>query len=583
MAMEDVDYLSQHSVKKSYMFYIDSADRDKNTWPHPNTYSIQFSAPFKNVYSLEILDASIPRTQYAIDIHNNSLVYKYESNPDLFTLKIPVGDYSDKNLINVINQAFSDNSHNITIRNVSIPADERSTFIFDSTVPFIIDANNSTLRTVLGFDLHANNNNLDEFANPKYELFTEDLINYNPNLDVLLQYTANQTDIANHNTIDVSHMTKDDFKRHQEILAKLNQTQNEINLQISNYKNRLFKSILGANFFTYLVFEGPLATNTSFVLNSNVSFSLGSNEFSDSESFNAIAQTFRINEGTDFNNFEIFFNESRSVTFGFVVYSISKDNRYTEISTSETSFALNGNYAKVEFKSNVAISSGNYIIVIFNPRDTNSGPGSENFEPDTVSAENVNICVSSYVSEYKLYALNYTGILNTDGTTLKSGEETATELENFGLCININTSENAHSIEAPGMYNLIGDRYAILRCPEIEQHLFASHSFEKYSMGLAKFKLAVLGYDESRFDFATLPPREFHPIGKLTQMTFRFERPDGGLYNFRGINHTITLAVRYMVPIQERNFEQFSLNPQYNPDFFKYQQNDTSGDDTDSD
>ena len=137
-----------------------------------------------------------------------------------------------------------------------------------------------------------------------------------------------------------------------------------------------------------------------------------------------------------------------------------------------------------------------------------------------------------------------------------------------------------YEITAPGIYSLIGERYCMLRCPEIEQHMFRSRSYEKYTVGLAKFKLAVMGYDDSRFDFASLPPREFHPIGKLSQLTFRFERPDGTLYNFRSINHTVTFVVRYYEPIQEITLEDNSLVPRYNPNYFQYLQQ--KADDTES-
>ena len=68
MAMEDVQYLKDHSTKESYMFNVDSKDRDKDTYYSPAEYAVKFSAPFKLVYSLEVLDASIPRTQYGVDL-----------------------------------------------------------------------------------------------------------------------------------------------------------------------------------------------------------------------------------------------------------------------------------------------------------------------------------------------------------------------------------------------------------------------------------------------------------------------------------------------------------------------------------
>jgi hypothetical protein len=148
------------------------------------------------------------------------------------------------------------------------------------------------------------------------------------------------------------------------------------------------------------------------------------------------------------------------------------------------------------------------------------------------------------------------------------------------MVFTLNKTVKKHEIIPPGIYSMIGDRYVVLRCPEIEQHMYRSRAYENFSMGIAKFKLAVLGYDETRFDYAALPPRIFHPIGTLSQLTFRFLRPDGQLYNFRGANHTITLAIRYYEPSQRGTFDKYILNPDYDPDYFRYIQNDTSGSDS---
>ena len=152
------------------------------------------------------------------------------------------------------------------------------------------------------------------------------------------------------------------------------------------------------------------------------------------------------------------------------------------------------------------------------------------------------------------------------------------------LGVIIETKERPHTITPPGIYSLSGDRYVLLRCPEIEQHLYRSRGYERYTMGLAKFKLSVYGFDETRFDFVKLPTREFHPIGKLTEMTFRFEKPDGSLYNFKGLNHTITFSLRYYEAKQYEEFTEYSLNPNYNPNFLEFVQHGSESEsDSDSD
>jgi hypothetical protein len=71
--IEDVDFLKQNSVKQSYMFIVDSKDRDKLTYREPSAYVVDFENPFHSVVGFEVLDASIPRTMYNIDVYNNTI------------------------------------------------------------------------------------------------------------------------------------------------------------------------------------------------------------------------------------------------------------------------------------------------------------------------------------------------------------------------------------------------------------------------------------------------------------------------------------------------------------------------------
>ena len=75
MSIEDINYLKNNSIKQNYTFLIDSTDRDRDKYPNPNKYVVDFTVPFKNVIGMEIIDASIPRTMYNIDYENNELFY----------------------------------------------------------------------------------------------------------------------------------------------------------------------------------------------------------------------------------------------------------------------------------------------------------------------------------------------------------------------------------------------------------------------------------------------------------------------------------------------------------------------------
>jgi hypothetical protein len=130
-------------------------------------------------------------------------------------------------------------------------------------------------------------------------------------------------------------------------------------------------------------------------------------------------------------------------------------------------------------------------------------------------------------------------------------------------------------IQSPGIVNLLGYRYLILRCKEIEDHLLGSYAYMKYTPGIGLFKLASSYNDVThlRFDFVNLVRKPFHPIGKLSKLSFRFETQDGGLYDFKGVNHQLLFMIKFLRPTQKVIFNKSILNPNYNPNFMKYMSN----------
>jgi hypothetical protein len=136
-------------------------------------------------------------------------------------------------------------------------------------------------------------------------------------------------------------------------------------------------------------------------------------------------------------------------------------------------------------------------------------------------------------------------------------------------------SINTFTIQAPGIVNLLGNRYIILRCKEFEDHLLGSHAYTKYSPGIGLFKLAAANNDIThlRFDFVNLVRKPFHPIGKVSKLTIRFETQEGNTYDFKGVNHQLLFVMKYLVPSQKVKFAKSLLNPNYDPDFIKYMSN----------
>jgi hypothetical protein len=133
-------------------------------------------------------------------------------------------------------------------------------------------------------------------------------------------------------------------------------------------------------------------------------------------------------------------------------------------------------------------------------------------------------------------------------------------------------------LDAPGLANLLGVRYIALRCPEIEQYICTTGKYGPFSVGIGVFKLASTNeVGQVRFDYVSLVHKPFHPIGKLTRFTLRFELADGSLYDFKGINNQLLLSLKYYTPTPAAARANQSvphvvslLNPDYDPDFMAY-------------
>jgi hypothetical protein len=141
----------------------------------------------------------------------------------------------------------------------------------------------------------------------------------------------------------------------------------------------------------------------------------------------------------------------------------------------------------------------------------------------------------------------------------------------FNIPPSIDEPNMTNIIIGPGLVCFTGEKYIILRSPEIEEHSFGSLAYTNNNLGIAKFRTNSLGFNDEKLFITKIPIREFHPIGKLSKITFRFETAEKNLYDFKGINHNITLAIFYFEPTFKQN-EEFSsiLNPNYTNNFNDY-------------
>jgi hypothetical protein len=147
--MEDVQYLMQNSVEEQYLFMVDSNLRDKAAYPHPNHYQVTFQSSFNNVVGLDVVDASIPRTQYSVDEVFNGLVVDIGDGP--VPVRFEVGDHTDLSLVDALNAVLAAN-FSITAKHSSLPPKRQNLIVFTSSTPFSFHMQDSTIRDAIGFN-----------------------------------------------------------------------------------------------------------------------------------------------------------------------------------------------------------------------------------------------------------------------------------------------------------------------------------------------------------------------------------------------------------------------------------------------
>jgi len=406
MSIEDIDYLYKNSIKDNAVIFVDSSKRDKLTYPDPNSYTINFDEPFKYVYGIEILDASIPRAMYQIDENNNKLV-------------VVIGDATDQNAT-----ISSNYNSDINLKKISLDFDPK--------------------------DLE-----LDDLANDLTDLLKSNVNNYN----------------------DVS------------IFAR----------SVSSPASEISK---------LMFYSGGTTSNTKF--------------------FYILGAVSTLTDSLGFSEIAIDNNRGSNST-------IHDYNRITE------------HEAKVLYEISDSIWN-------------------------------------SYTTKQKNFYIN---------NTFKSGDNNIGDVDKYNLGKHpilipqvyddlYPDLNNIHRIQTPGIVNLVGERFITLRSDTIEKHLSSFYSGSN-SIGIGLFKLGFAGYVDARFDFSSVKYKDLHPIGKLSSIDLRFERIDGELYNFRGLNHHMLISIKYLVPYKKPGEFDYTLNTNYNPDLLEYKRTQYEKDDNSED
>ncbi len=517
MGIEDVDYLKRHSVKQSYVFMTDSADRDRRSYPTPSEYVMEFTQPFQKVVGLEVLDASIPRTMYNVDainnqisffIHDSSLSMSDFDPSRCVTATISPGEYTIQTLVPALNRVLSMHVNNdgsqpiayIVAETTTNPPDVESKVRFRCPYPFYLNMDSvaSTMAETLGFDTHVDPAEaLVPELQRRYEAPTPDQVKLYHSVDIAPEVMMGAERIL--------------FQGPRGVIRS-------VPISVSQYAAQRF--VPPANCYFTQCFVALTTENVS--ANSGATWELrrGSAEAPD------MTPEARLAQGT--------------VAVSYVDGTLS-DSTPTNI-------------------RQLLIAEQYYWIVL-----TSDGDDLRVYYNDDLNTE----------TTFKT---------SSNGTTWSSID--ADDIY-YQISMNIIAKDEYHVLSAPGLYSLVGPRYIVLRCPEIEENSFRSLAYSKHHLGLAKFRLGVVGYSENRLDFSKVPTREFHPIGKLSRLTLRFELSNGTLYDFKGVNHTITFAIHYYEPTSQNMFQQSILNPNYDGNFLEYmyrqEQQESDSDDQEED
>ena len=132
-----------------------------------------------------------------------------------------------------------------------------------------------------------------------------------------------------------------------------------------------------------------------------------------------------------------------------------------------------------------------------------------------------------------------------------------------------------NKIRGNSLVNLASERYVWLRCPEVEKHMCAGVG-KVLQQGIGVFRLNTPGvFKEERTEFVSTIPRQFHPISKLSQLSFRFDMGsrENTPYDFRNVSHYMLISVSTLKPDNQALYGTIprNLNPSYVPNALTYQ------------
>lgn len=667
MPIEDIDYLYQNSVKESIIIFVDSSKRDKNIYPYPSEFQVDFVQPYNYVYGIEVLDTTIPRTMFMMEYINNELLSKFGfrmlSDDILYKHTFLPQDFSRAEVFfNRINEQLNniygiDNYDNVMIDDDNsfimanrLQSDYPIPRFYSQDYPFVLDMKSSTCYNIFGFDKYVSNDDFDKYMT--FDFILHPTTNYNVNkhskenkdpfehskiinnpqvngkqtvfhylhkpkyrCDSFLQQLILSIDTHYDEFIDIiddesyiyitlmydnsilfenkrvlitpsqKYLTIDTFLNVEDTsyFGNVNthlKLQEDARYQIiySNLKNKHINLQLGYSYFMNLHnienHEKMFISKPIYDPSNTITIQHNANDETTNTLCSKVSalqfdllvtRTERTEDGTVIQEglFERVVGRKAGTLIDFKI-EVQKNNnikdsdifvlnisRYTDDVQDDESHSCD---IFLTYEENILQNNIKKYFLIFKNTEIDRSI----FNYVHLDYDNLSIDVEDVNIKYKCMLYSNIPIYVIGNSSSFNYQYTYLSFDHFGLI-------------SPGMINLASENYIILRCEEIENHLRGSHDSKDLSPGLGVLNIDVQGYASTRNEFFSVKYKEFHPIGKLSKMKFRFERKrDGMLYDFKQIDLHFLLSINFLRPKQKAYFSHSILNPNYNPNYLGY-------------
>ena len=602
MTIDDVHYLYKNSSKENIILLIDSSKRDKSKYRTPSEFVIDFPEPFRYVIGVEVLNAAIPRTTFTVDKHNNilkmfSYQYDFDENNEMlissaFRQKIvQPNDYSSaEKLLSGLTTLFREKDQTFTIEadSLALEADVDITtkgyIKMESTLtPFILDTRKdiSPLCPLLGFSLHASKSDgtygtLQElkddrqftFSLPKDNnngLDTSDLATMEIDVEIKEEDINFNEDQSEHHAIiqlprkfNCPMLVTAIFVNGESY--DLNGLQSayvfDDKLQVKGFKD-LFDDRSAVDVYLFkikYIFMMPNGKSILDLKNEHTFSSKIVNTNVDDD------DPVHVNDDEDDGTFVKFYTETSRLSCFINCFKL-KIGALSGVEPGQDIFVM--------FKSDNDTQKQQFLIQVHYEQT-----GSEHFIEFNMQEFEKEFNVVNPLNFVRIFPVDYKAFFVKNGDFQNAERihviDSAKNDLDSDVIVNSVIYDVHFKIVPPGIVNMVTENYVILRCPEIENHSRGSYDANDASPGLALFTIDVkAGYAANKNEFFSVKYKEFHPIGKLSRLHFRFERKsDAKLYDFKGVDLHFILSLKMLAAqkLNERELE-YSLNPNYDPDY----------------